>query len=150
LQLSRASFAELYEFAPVGYFTLNENGRIQQVNLRGARLVGRERQELLEMWFADQVASGSHALFAQHLWEVFKGRRRHQCGLTLQKADGSSASVQLVSALASHAPDEPRFCRMAVVDASYRKKAEAALRAAHESLEMRVLERTRELSETNH
>ena len=150
LQVSRANFADLYEFAPVAYFTVDDRGRIEQANLLAARLLGKERQDLRQLWFKDFVANGCESIFAKHLGEVFNGKRRHQCDLKLRRADGSSVDVQLVSAQATVEAGEPCTCRMAVVDISYRKRAEEALRAAHETLESRVLARTRELSETNH
>jgi len=41
------NYHELYDFAPVGYFTLDEKARIWQVNLRGADLLGIQRSELI-------------------------------------------------------------------------------------------------------
>ena len=51
LQKSRAEveaglalYADLYDFAPVGYFTFDRDGTIRRVNLTGARLLGLERE----------------------------------------------------------------------------------------------------------
>ena len=46
LELSRNKFAELYDFAPVGYFTFDSHGVILEVNLTGAQLLGIERRLL--------------------------------------------------------------------------------------------------------
>jgi PAS domain-containing protein len=43
IELSRAKYVDLYDFAPVGYFTLTATGRIEEVNLTGAKLLGVER-----------------------------------------------------------------------------------------------------------
>jgi PAS domain-containing protein len=36
-------YLSLFDFAPVGYFLWDHHGRIQEVNLAGAALIGRER-----------------------------------------------------------------------------------------------------------
>ena len=43
---ARDRYADLYDFAPVGYFTLNRQGEIIEVNLAGAQLLGAERDRL--------------------------------------------------------------------------------------------------------
>jgi PAS domain-containing protein len=43
----RAKYQDLYDFAPVGYFTLGPGGDIVELNLRAAQLLGRERERLV-------------------------------------------------------------------------------------------------------
>jgi len=45
-------YTELYEFAPVGYLTLDSNGKICEVNLTGASLLGIERTQLIDKKFS--------------------------------------------------------------------------------------------------
>ena len=40
LEESRDRFADLYDFAPVGYVTLNPYGVIEEINLTGSAMVG--------------------------------------------------------------------------------------------------------------
>ncbi len=47
LEESRQKYFDLYNFAPVGYFTLNRNGLILDVNLAGATLLGVNRNKLV-------------------------------------------------------------------------------------------------------
>jgi PAS domain-containing protein len=50
-ETAQRQFEDLYDFAPVGYFTLARDGAIVQVNLTGANLLGVERAKLLKQRF---------------------------------------------------------------------------------------------------
>jgi PAS domain-containing protein len=43
----RMKYHDLYEFAPVGYFTLEVDGKVVEVNLKGAAMLSRERGKLI-------------------------------------------------------------------------------------------------------
>src|SRR5579872_1555829 len=47
LEASRARYFDLYDLAPVGYFTLSEQGLILEANLTAARLLGLARGALV-------------------------------------------------------------------------------------------------------
>src|SRR5512140_273395 len=46
LEAALARYSDLYEFAPIGYFTLGRDGNIRKVNLTGARQTGLERARI--------------------------------------------------------------------------------------------------------
>ena len=48
LEHSRSKYQDLYDFAPVGYVTLNEKGLILDANLTACRLFGVKRQALMD------------------------------------------------------------------------------------------------------
>ncbi|HEV3189195.1 MAG TPA: histidine kinase dimerization/phospho-acceptor domain-containing protein, partial [Polyangiaceae bacterium] len=66
LEASRARYAELYDRAPVGYATLDEHGVVVDINLTGAALLGRERDQLIGVRFA-AVAVQNAPAFLNHL-----------------------------------------------------------------------------------
>jgi len=47
LEASRDKYSELYNFAPVGYFVLDQNGVILEANCTGSSLFGMERNLLI-------------------------------------------------------------------------------------------------------
>ena len=63
LEESRNKYADLYDFAPVGYFTISEKGIIQDVNLTGAALLGVEKGNLINKRFSQYVLADSHDRF---------------------------------------------------------------------------------------
>ena len=71
MQESRESYAVLYDFAPVGHFTLDRKGIIRRVNLTGARLLGLEPKFLVNSPFTLFVATESRNAFHGHLQRVF-------------------------------------------------------------------------------
>ena len=61
LEVSRDRYVDLYEFAPIGYLTLTAESQIAEINLTGARLLGRERKQLIPCRFARFVAEPDQA-----------------------------------------------------------------------------------------
>ena len=80
LEMTQEQYISLYEFAPVGYFSLDNKGVIQAVNLTGATMLGLERKNLFKKHFSDLVASDdqdnfhrNHRQLAEtktHTWET--------------------------------------------------------------------------------
>ena len=68
---ARDRYADLYDFAPVGYFTLDRKGKIVEVNLAGARLLGAERDRLVNQSSFRWVAPESREVCRSHYRKVF-------------------------------------------------------------------------------
>jgi PAS domain S-box-containing protein len=64
LESSLSRYTELYDFAPVGYFTLDLQGKILQLNLAGARLLGSDRSLLIGRSFTSFIARDLATEFA--------------------------------------------------------------------------------------
>jgi len=47
LELTLVKFTDLYDFAPVGYFSIDESGVVREANLKSAALLGMVRSRLL-------------------------------------------------------------------------------------------------------
>lgn len=121
-------YTDLYDFAPVGYFSLDEQGRIVEANLAGAALVQVERSQLLGRRLTRFLGPNSRAGFLTLLEGVFAGRGNVVCESSLLRADGSTFWANLHASLAAP-PDGPgRRCRVAVSDLTALKQAEQAHR----------------------
>jgi len=115
-------YTDLYDFSPVGYCTLAQDGAIQQINLTGATLLGVERGNLIQRRFGLFVAPASRTAFSDFLARVFAGQGKEQCEITLQKTGDAPLWVHLEARL-----DEKQNCRAVMMDITERKQAEEAL-----------------------
>lgn len=71
LEDSHHRYAELYDFAPVGYLTLDRSGIIRSLNLTAAKLMGRERSGLVDRPLSGFLVNGNSLRFFAHLRAVF-------------------------------------------------------------------------------
>ncbi len=143
---SRERYVDLYDFAPVGYFTFDHEGVITEVNLTGASLLGIERGQLCKKPFWLFVATPFRDTFNRHYRDVLKTGTAGTCELQLTKKGGASFYVSVQSMPLWDAVGNLTGVRSAIGDTTERKQAEEALQIAHHELEERVQERTAELS----
>lgn len=138
LQESRDKYLDLYDFAPVGYFTINHAGRISEVNLTGAKLLGGERKQLIDKGFAHFVAPENLPLWEQHQMSVLKSEGKQGCELTLRREDSRTFYARLESIRLEDSGGGP-LIRTVVSDITELKKAEDALRNAQRLESLNVL-----------
>ncbi len=149
LELSRNTYSELYDFAPVGYFTFDARGVIQEVNLSGAQLLGMEKKRLIGMPFSNFIADAAGKDdFSTHLECVLHREVILRCEIKLLGSEGVVVHGQLQS-VAISTKDKAPFILTSIIDATVRKHLEDELLKAHTNLELLVLERTKDLSIAN-
>ncbi len=123
LEASRNKYALLYDFAPVGYFTLNREGVIQSVNLFGGKLLGVERSSLSGRRFEQFVADEDRPVIGRFLRTVFAGSGKETCRLKLSTG-GQRPFFVRIEAMATESGEE---CLAVLVDITEKKMAEQAL-----------------------
>src|SRR5438874_3644488 len=67
LEAAIQRYVDLFDFAPIGYVTFDRVGRIEEINVIAARLVGRPRKHLIGAPFVVCVAKADAQLFLRHL-----------------------------------------------------------------------------------
>lgn len=122
LAQSRDRYSELYEFAPVGYLTLNKDGRILEANLMAATMLGVERQYLLQSNLTRFVARQSQDDFYGHRQAFIADELKHVCELEMHHADGFPRVMLLESVASGVGAD--RQIRTALVYIRQRKQIE--------------------------
>jgi len=136
LEESRSRYADLYDFAPVGYCTIDKQGRIVELNLAAAALLGRERGFILQRPLVTFLASGDRPRFQQHVADCMLAREPRTIEVILAtRPSPPSASQRATVVQISSSPivgkhDECTGCRSALFDVSQRRQGEDSLRLA--------------------
>lgn len=130
---SRTQYQNLYEFAPVGYCTIDEATTLLQLNLRTAQLLGGTRQQLLGRRLAlriDREVRPQFSTFLSELWAA-PGERR-TCELPLNRPDSTRffAEFEGVAFPADAATGEPATCRLVLHDITARRQVADELAAS--------------------
>ncbi|RAK66845.1 PAS domain S-box protein [Hymenobacter edaphi] len=125
-------YVDLFEFAPVGYCTLDAQGLVQQLNLRASQLLGAPRGAVLGRRFAQYVALGDErAHFYAFLQRVLAADASQSCELEMQRPDGSTFFALLEGVRLGPEEGAPR-CRLALTDDTARRRAVADLAASEQ------------------
>ena len=95
LEESRDNYLDLYEFAPLGYLTLNHEALIMEVNLTGATLLGVERSKLVKARFRKFVAQKDNEQWIQYFVNVLNHEEKQCCSLMINRGDGSAFPARL-------------------------------------------------------
>ncbi|MDO8248275.1 MAG: PAS domain S-box protein [Rhodoferax sp.] len=127
LQESRNRYVDLYEFAPVGYLTVTGEGRIAEINMTCATLLGEDRQKLLNRHFAGHVMPKDGDRWHQFLRSALGRHDRLSCELAMKRDDGSRFHARLDCLRPEF---EATVVRITVTDITESKHAEAQLRIA--------------------
>jgi PAS domain S-box-containing protein len=144
LEVSRNKYAELYDFAPVGYFTFDAHGQIREVNLAGAQLLGIERRQLVNSPFASLIADAEgREIFAGHLESVLQGQGMQRCELSLTGPNGTVIYGQLQSVSVGTSESTDGYILSSIVDGTVGKQLDTVIQDAREYAE-NIVETVRE------
>jgi PAS domain S-box-containing protein len=125
VQLGR--YTDLYDFAPVGYYSINEQGLILDVNLTGAALLGVERSRLINRRLLGFVTPKSLTILQTFFKKVFAGPEKQVCVVSLLTEQGATFWADLQATPASAGEDTEKWCRVVVSDLTTLKQAEEVL-----------------------
>lgn len=119
-EVASRKYAELYDFAPSGYFTLSRTGEIIELNLSGAKMLGKERSHLKNGLFGFFVSDDTKPIFNLFLGKVFNGKTEELCEVALSANGHSLRYVQLTGIVTENG----KQCFITVTDITERKHAE--------------------------
>lgn len=142
---ARGRYLDLFDFAPISYFSFDRDGLIQEANLTGCALLGMPRERLIGRRFQLFVDPESRGHFAALLRRVFESPDKRVTNLKLMRQDGSWFHVQIEGMAVSEGGLPARAFRAAVMDITAQKEAEQEVLRLNETLEARAQQRSAQL-----
>ena len=142
-------YRSLYDLAPVGLFTFSGEGRVLEVNLAGAELLGVAQLHLVSKWFQLFVCQDSIPVFNTFCQTVFESNARQACEVRLLKGSKSSIHVRIEGVAFDGGQGTGKQCHAAIFDVTEQKLVEENLRIAQEGLDAWVPVRMAELIKAN-
>ncbi|PYL89218.1 MAG: hypothetical protein DMF14_14040 [Verrucomicrobia bacterium] len=129
LEAAIQRYVDLFDFAPIGYVSLNRVGHIEEINLAAAQLLGGSRDRLIGKPFALYVTKEDSVLFLNHLLRCRSSESRIETELHLKKRSGEIMLAHLASSpMTSSMRDGVLFYQTAIINLTERKRAEEAIR----------------------
>lgn len=122
-------YIELYDYAPVGYFTLTSETLIKEANLTGATLLGLERNKLINRGFGRFVVPEELNHWDRHFLNTLKNWDGQSCELSLARKDGSRLFVRLESIKMETMDGKPEV-RIAMTEITQMRQIEEDIRLA--------------------
>ncbi|MGH8503071.1 MAG: cache domain-containing protein [Gammaproteobacteria bacterium] len=150
LARERDFVTNLLETAQVVILTQNNRGEVISLNKYGEALTFYQKGELKGVRFADLISEATAPAVHAKLMDIAAGKEtqfRHE-SVTLRKDRTTRDIIWLHSRLLGHSEADPVTLSVGL-DITERKRAELALQKMHGQLEIRVHERTQQLTEAN-
>ncbi len=137
-----SKYSDLYDFAPVGYVTIDEQGIVIEANITIATMLGVPRSRLVNHPLKPYISRDTASAFDKLCHGLVPGQETE---LVILRDMEERVHVLAKASPFADGTDRP-VSRVAITDISQLKAVEAELRKAHDELEGRVLHRTVQLA----
>ena len=118
LEETRNSYADLYDFTPVGYVTFDGRGVIREINLTGAEMLGRERSLLIHTPFISHLIKSDRKKFLSHLARCKQSDTKVISTISVTMERGNFFHLQLQSVTVRDSLQNFPLFRTALIDIS--------------------------------
>jgi len=134
LEVSRMRYFDLYDLAPVGYFTLSEQGLILEANLTAAKLFGVARGVLVKQPLSRFILPEDQDIHYRHRKALLETGTPQSWALRVLKKDAVPFWVRVDATTAQDA-DGATVWRAVVSDITESKRAERAIQTTNSELQ---------------
>lgn len=136
VESQRHKFVGLYDLAPVGYFILDNNGMILEVNTTGSNQLQSVKRTILNRRFQSFLHADDADTFYVFLRRILNTSVKQSCQLNLLTAKGTTVFTQMEGIALRNIYHDKEQCYIAVIDITERRNAELKLKETKERLEM--------------
>jgi PAS domain S-box-containing protein len=133
--VSRNKYVNLFDFSPIPYFALDQQGVIKEVNLSAGRMLGIERKKLIDKRFITFISLDERDVFNGFIESVFKSTVKHSCELKVMNKDKRIFYVRLEGLKFEDTLENNQSCQVALIDLTEYKKVEESLKESSHKLE---------------
>jgi len=136
LESSKSRYFNLYDLAPVGYFTQNKDGLILEANFKAGSLLGVARKTLNKKLFTNFIHREDQDIYYHHHKQLFETGVPQVCDLRLMKKEGFPFWAHLESTIVQDSKNEDTLYYTVINDITERKQIEQKLEemATHDFL----------------
>jgi PAS domain S-box-containing protein len=142
LEESRNKYVNLFDFAPIPYFTLTHDSVIKEVNLNAAKMMGIDRSKLIGRYFNTFVTLEDKDTFNSFIKNVFDSPVKHSCELKVINKEEQVFKVLLEGLELVHIFEPEQKCQIALIDLTEHEKIEDSLKKSNE--ELKILNATKD------
>ncbi len=140
LEAQRNKYYDLYELAPIGYFTTDRQGIITGINLTGTSLLGLERHVVKGKPLSDFISFDSQDTYFLKRQQIFKTKTQQSFELKVKKADGSELHARLECGPVCDQEGNVTQIRGAIIDIDRIIRAEEKIKASLREKELLLKE----------
>jgi len=142
-------YIELYNFAPIGYFTLSKEGIIIEINEYGSQMLGLNSNQLINSNFNLFISYEDKQIFSLFIDTVFESKFIETCMVRLPLENGVIRHVLLTGYITRN----DKYCLTAAVDITKRLQLEKDTVELHQfnsyfiGRELKMVELKKEINE---
>ncbi len=133
LQEVSDKYHDLFDFAPIGYFLLNEQGRILEVNLAGAAILGLDRSASANQQLEKFVTPRCRTQWSEFFLRVLSAEGKQTCATEFSRGDGRVDI--LLEGILSHDARGNSLIHLVATDITEQKRVNEQLQEAKETAE---------------
>lgn len=134
LEVSRNKYVNLFDFSPIPYFTLNIEGVVKKVNLRGSSMFGIDRKKMIGRRFHSFLSVGELDIFNSFLKNVITMEVKQTCELKLINKEKQTFHILLEGLKIDDPFEEELQCQVALIDLTAYKNIEESLITVNKEL----------------
>lgn len=142
-----SKYSDLYDFAPVGYLSIDETCTITNLNLTAASLIGEDRVKLIDHNLPRFFTPDCRSQLLEFLKNVFCQSEGHAIQAKLLRSSGDGCDVNVYAKPDTFEGNAKKICQIIVADITELKSAQASQKqleiatATNEALQAEIHER---------